>query len=61
MEKPHIVHDPEHWRSRAVEARAIADGLTDPDAKCSMLKIAEEYERLAERAGQRAAERGSLD
>jgi hypothetical protein len=50
MEDPHIIYDPQHWRTRALEARAIADGLADGDARRSMLKIAEEYERLAERA-----------
>ena len=57
MENPHIIYDPAHWRSRVAEARTIADGLNDPEAKRSMLKIAEEYERLAERAIQRAAAR----
>jgi hypothetical protein len=54
MESPHIIYDPEHWRSRAKDARRIADSLDDPGARRSMLKIAEEYERLAERAAERA-------
>jgi len=47
------VKDPQHWHRRAEEARTLADALTDPDAKCKMLKIAEDYERLSIRAVQR--------
>ena len=41
--------DPEFWRKRAAESRAIAELLADGEAKASMVKIAEEYDRLAER------------
>ena len=34
-------------RSFAQEARTLANALTDPDAKSKMLKIAEDYEKLA--------------
>jgi hypothetical protein len=47
------VSDPQHWRRRAEEARILADELTDADAKCKMLKIAEDYETLAIQAVQR--------
>jgi hypothetical protein len=39
--------DPKHWRQLAQEARAAADRLDDPDAKRTMLEIAEGYEELA--------------
>ena len=54
MENPHFIYDPAHWRSRAQEARAVADSLDDLEAKRSMLNIADEYEHLAERAAERA-------
>jgi hypothetical protein len=42
------IYDPELWRHRAEEARNVADSSDDPDSKRTMLKIAEECERLAE-------------
>jgi hypothetical protein len=48
-----LLNDPEHWRQRAEEARAIADGIADPEAKRTMLRIAEGYDHLAERAEDR--------
>lgn len=47
---PFFVDDPRHWRERAAEARKIADGLTDPIAKRSMVEVVSAYERMAERA-----------
>jgi hypothetical protein len=40
----------ERWRTLAAEARAAADGMTDPESKRALLNIAEGYERLARRA-----------
>ena len=48
------VNDPKHWRHRAAEARAMAESLTDPEAKQQMLKVAADYEKLAERAEERS-------
>ena len=44
------INDPQHWRDRAKEARALADQINDVEAKAAMLRIAEDYERLAKRA-----------
>ena len=49
------INDPKHWRHRAAEARATAESLTDPEAKQRMLKVAADYEKLAERAEERSA------
>ena len=46
--------DPKHWRQLAQDARAAADQLDDPDAKKTMLEIAESYEQLASRAEEKA-------
>ena len=53
--------DPEHWRSRAEEARAMADNLTGEDARQQMLTVARDYDLLAlmmVRRQQRERERG---
>jgi hypothetical protein len=44
----------EHWRSRAEEARAVAAQTRDTHTKALMLKFAQDYEKLAMRAEQRA-------
>jgi hypothetical protein len=51
---PHAISsDPQHWRARADEARAMAEKITDPQAKAAMLEIARNYEHIAERAERR--------
>ena len=55
---PTISND-EFWRQRAAEMRAIADGLAIlPHAKASILRFADEYDRLAERAERSMPELG---
>ena len=54
-----LLDDPEHWRSRAEEARSVAEQLSDPEAKRTMLRIAAEYELLAERAERRPTKESS--
>ena len=42
------IQDPEQWHKRARDMRAIANGMTVlPTARTSLLRIAEEYERVA--------------
>ena len=47
---PSDVDVAERWRTLAAEARATADRMIDPEAKRTLLNIAEGYERLARRA-----------
>ena len=49
------INDPQHWLLRAAEARAMAESLTDPEAKQLMLNVAADYEKLAKRAEERSA------
>jgi hypothetical protein len=50
----HFINEPEHWLARAEEARMLANQMNDAEAKVAMLRIAEDYERLAQRAEGRA-------
>ena len=50
-----FINNPEHWRERAEEMRAIASGMKDPETIATMRRIAEDYDRLAERAAHRAS------
>jgi hypothetical protein len=52
-----FINDPEHWRDRAREKRALAERLKNEQVKQTMLRIANDYERLAEQAEERS--RGS--
>jgi hypothetical protein len=49
MSASHI-NDPEHWRQRAQEMRKLAEDIKDSPARQTMLRIAADYDRLAERA-----------
>jgi hypothetical protein len=51
------INDPMHWLDRAKEARALAEQMNVPEVKRTMLKNADDYERLAQRAEERAAGR----
>ena len=55
-----LMNDPGHWRKRATEARVHADELADVEAKRTMLDIANEYEKLAQRAEDRLITSGRL-
>jgi len=46
-------NNPQHWLDRAEEARTVAGVMRDAVAKGMMLKIAEDYDKLAARASQR--------
>ena len=50
------------WIYRAAEAEGLADVMSDPTAKRTMLMVAARYRRLAEHAAaQRRREHGDLD
>jgi hypothetical protein len=47
---PLVFNDPAHWRARALEARALADKMTDAVGRSRMISIAQEYDLIADRA-----------
>jgi hypothetical protein len=47
------INDPDHWVQRVVEMRALAGDVKHSEAKAMMVRIAADYERLAERARRR--------
>jgi hypothetical protein len=43
-------NDPQHWRDRAAQMRALAVKMGDTEAAILMRDLAADYEKLAERA-----------
>jgi hypothetical protein len=51
---PSFRNDPDHWRERGAQMRALAPYVTDLDAMAMMFKLADEYDKLADRAERRS-------
>jgi len=45
-----FIKDPEHWRARAAEARALARVMSDLATTTEMMRVAADYDLLAQRA-----------
>jgi len=50
-----VIQSAAYWRLRAEELRTIADDAHDPRAKAIMMRIAADYDRLAQYADDSAA------
>jgi hypothetical protein len=44
---PKLLSDPKHWRDKAEEARIKAEEMRDAIARKTMMRVADDYERLA--------------
>jgi hypothetical protein len=49
------LNDVKHWRDRAAEMRVLSTDMKDIEARTLMLKLANDYDKLADRAEERAA------
>jgi hypothetical protein len=48
------VNNSKHWRDRAAQMRALSDMMKDIDAVAIMLRLADDYDILADRAAVRS-------
>jgi hypothetical protein len=51
----YLFKTPTHWRMRAEAMRTLAEDANDSTVRAMMLRIASEYDRLAESGDDRAA------
>jgi len=45
-----LVINPEHWRKRGEEMRSFASEMRDGESKSILMRVADDYDRLARRA-----------
>jgi len=48
------LNDAKHWRDRAAEMRVLSGEMKDFESRTLMLKLANDYDKLADRAEDRA-------
>jgi hypothetical protein len=54
MTETQVLDDPQHWLDRVEEMRRLAEDMREPEARRMMLSVAEGYDKLAQRAQERA-------
>ncbi len=50
MPNRHFIDDPKHWYDRGAEMRVLADEIRNEEAKAMMLRLADDYDKLGDRA-----------
>jgi hypothetical protein len=51
------INDAKHWRDRAAEMRALSDEMKDVEVRSLILRLANDYDKLAGRAAPRTTSR----
>jgi hypothetical protein len=54
LQPTELASDPAHWQKRANEIRQLAETIAEPNTREVFLKLAAEYDKLAQRAASRA-------
>jgi hypothetical protein len=54
MMRVSVLDNPAHWRKRAAEMRALSKTMDDVETRVTMLRLADDYEKLADQAATRA-------
>jgi hypothetical protein len=54
MSRASQLNDPGHWRDRATEMRALAETMQEAETRAIMQRLADDYEKLADRAALRS-------
>ena len=54
-----LLNNPKHWRDRAEETLTLAEQIYSQESKNRLLKIAREYDAIAERAEQNLREQAA--
>ena len=49
------INDPKYYRERAAQIRALSDALNSAEARAQMVRLAQSYDKLADRAAQQRA------
>jgi hypothetical protein len=55
------LNDSKHWRDRAAEMRVLLDEIKRPSSSALLLKLANDYDKLADRAEDRATGPGTYE
>jgi hypothetical protein len=61
MQLDSLLKDAEHWRARAEQTRSLVRHINDREASAILLRVAAEYERLAEHAEKLMSRTAELD
>jgi len=54
-----VADDPAHWQKRADEIRQLAETMSEMNSRKALLKLAADYDKLAQRAANRQAPKSS--